>query len=97
MQEKKVLGGREKVKVAVAQAAPVFMDKEGTIEKACNLIKEAGKNGAELIVFPETFVPGYPAIYTGGWESKPSEWAPYMIALQDNALVVNSRDTEVLG
>lgn len=97
MQEKRVLGGREKVKVAVVQAASVFMDKESTIEKACNLIREAGRNGAELIVFPETFIPGYPAIYTGGWESKPSEWGPYMIALQDNSLLVNSRDTEILG
>ncbi len=97
MIEKKVLGGRDKVKVAVAQAAPVFMDKGKTIEKTCRLIVEAGKNGAELIVFPETFIPGYPAIYTGGWESKLSEWAPYMIALQDNSIVVNSMDTEILG
>ncbi len=97
MLEKKVLGGREKVKVAVVQAAPVFMDKEKTIEKACRLITEAGRNGAELIAFPEAFIPGYPAIYTGGWESSPSEWAPYMIALQDNALLVNSVDTEILG
>jgi amidase/nitrilase len=97
MKEKKVLGGREKVKVAVVQAAPVFMDKERTMAKACDLIREAGRNGAELIVFPETFIPGYPAIYTGGWESNPSEWGPYMIALQDNSLLVNSRDTEILG
>ena len=97
MKEKKVLGGREKVKVAVVQAVPVFMDKERTMAKACDLIREAGRNGAELIVFPETFIPGYPAIYTGGWESNPSEWGPYMIALQDNSLLVNSRDTEILG
>ena len=97
MKEKKVLGGREQVKVAVAQAAPVFMDKEKTIEKACRLIKEAGKNGAELVVFPETFIPGYPAFYTGGWESQPSEWAPYMLALQDNSIVIDSADTQVLG
>ncbi|MFQ5826836.1 MAG: carbon-nitrogen hydrolase family protein [Dehalococcoidia bacterium] len=97
MKEKRLLGGREKVKVAVAQAAPVFMDKEKTIEKVCGLIAEAGQNGAQLVVFPETFIPTYPAWYTGGWESRPREWAPYMVALQDNAVVVGSRDTEALG
>ena len=47
-------------KVAVAQIAPVFLNKEATIDKACKVIAEAGKNGAELIVFPEVFVAGYP-------------------------------------
>lgn len=97
MPEKKLLGGQDKVKVALAQAAPVFMDKEKTVEKVCRLIKEAGSNGAQLAVFPETFIPTYPAWYTGGWESSPKEWGPYMIALQDNAIVVGSRDTEILG
>ena len=97
MIEKKILGGRESVKVAVVQASPVFMDKAKTIDKACQLIKEAGKNGAELVVFSETFIAGYPAYYTSGWESKPSEWTAYVIALQDNSVVVNSADTEALG
>lgn len=47
-------------KVAVAQIAPVFLNKEATVDKACKVIAEAGKNGAELIVFPEAFVSGYP-------------------------------------
>lgn len=97
MPEKKILGGNEKVKVALAQAAPVFMDKENTIDKVCRLIKEAGRNGAQLAVFPETFIPTYPAWYTGGWNNSPREWSPYMIALQDNAVVVGSQDTEALG
>ena len=93
----KVLGGREKVKVAVAQIAPVFMDKERTIEKACRYIKEAGDNGAELIVFPEAFIPGYPAFYTLGYESNPHDWTDYMIALQDNSILIPGDDTRIIG
>jgi len=48
------------IKVAAAQAAPVFLNKEKTVQKACKLIQKAGSNGAKLIVFPEAFIPGYP-------------------------------------
>jgi nitrilase len=48
------------VKIAVAQASSVFMDRSASTEKACGIIAEAGKNGVELVVFPEAFIPGYP-------------------------------------
>jgi nitrilase len=47
-------------KVAVVQAAPAFMDLDASITKAIALIDEAAANGARLIAFPETFIPGYP-------------------------------------
>ena len=47
-------------RIAAAQVAPVFLDRDATIEKACRSVAEAGKNEARLLVFPETFVPGYP-------------------------------------
>lgn len=51
---------QSKFKVAAAQAVPVFLDREASLEKACDLITEASKNGAKLIVFPEAFIPAYP-------------------------------------
>ncbi len=47
-------------KVAAAHVAPVFLDKTATVAKAIGLIQEAAQNGAQLIVFPESFIPGFP-------------------------------------
>src|SRR5665647_102780 len=51
------------VKVAAVQAASVFLDREASTEKACRLIREAGKNGARVIGFPEGFIPAHPVWY----------------------------------
>lgn len=51
------------VKVAAVQAASVFLDRERSTEKACRLIREAGKNGAQVIGFPEGFIPAHPLWY----------------------------------
>lgn len=48
------------VRVAAVQACPVFLEREPTTEKACRLIREAGQNGARVIVFPEGFLPAHP-------------------------------------
>src|SRR6476660_6572602 len=48
------------VKVAAVQAASVFLDREGSTQKACRLIREAGKNGARVIGLPEGFIPAHP-------------------------------------
>ena len=48
-------------KIAIVQHAPQVLDREATIDKAARLVAEAATSGAQLIVFPEAFVPGYPA------------------------------------
>jgi len=49
-----------KVKVGLVQESPVFFDKKKTLDKMHNLIKKYADEGCELLVFPESFVPGYP-------------------------------------
>jgi nitrilase len=51
---------KKSIKVAAAQLSPVFLNKEKTVARACEAILEAGEKGADLVVFPEAFIPGYP-------------------------------------
>ncbi|MDT0607148.1 carbon-nitrogen hydrolase family protein [Croceitalea rosinachiae] len=48
------------VKVGVVQDSPVFFDKKRTLDKMEILIKKHAKDGCDLLVFPESFIPGYP-------------------------------------
>lgn len=48
------------VNVAAIHAAPVFLDLAATVDKTCSLIAEAARNGAQLVAFPETFIPAFP-------------------------------------
>jgi nitrilase len=62
------------LKVALAQISPVWLDKTATLQKIKKQINEAAKNEAELIVFGEGLLPGYPfwLALTGGaeWDTK---------------------------
>jgi len=50
----------ETYKIAAAQIAPAFLDLEDCLQKAEHWIAEAGEQGVRLLVFPETWLPGYP-------------------------------------
>src|SRR5215470_11078677 len=62
------------VKVAGVQVEPVVLDREATLDKLEQVATEAAKEGAELVVFPETFVPVYPsslwAKAFAGWDAE---------------------------
>jgi predicted amidohydrolase len=88
---KKVLNGHAEVKVAIVQTAPVFLDRDRTIEKACLKIAEAAGQGAQIIVFSEAWIAGYP--YWGeGWESRIGDWVDVRGKFFDNALVISQEE-----
>ena len=84
------------VKVAAVQAAPVFLDRDATVDKVIELAEKAAGDGAGLVVFPETFVPGYPDWV---WRTRP--WDHHSAALYarllEQAVVVPSPATDALG
>ncbi|MDX1627572.1 MAG: carbon-nitrogen hydrolase family protein [Fulvivirga sp.] len=55
-----------KIKVALVQDHPVFFDKNKTLEKLIAITEKQAKQGSELIIFPESFIPGYPRGFTFG-------------------------------
>ncbi len=84
------------LKVAAAQLSPVFLNKEKTIEKACKAISEAGKKGAQLIVFPEAFLSGYPDWVWVIPNSKGADLNELYIKLVKNAVSVPDKSTNKL-
>ena len=84
------------VKVAAVQAASVFLDREGSTEKACRLIREAGQHGARVIAFPEGFIPAHPVWYhhhpaTGALANRLS------VELFKNSVEIPGREVDALA
>ena len=74
---------KETCRIALVQAEPVMFDKEASLEKALRFIHQAADEHAELIVFPELFIPGYPIGMNFGFsmgkrtEPGREDWAKY--------------------
>src|SRR6266446_156694 len=88
------------IRVAAVQAAPVFLDLRGSVEKAVQLIGEAAGRGARLVAFGETFLPGYPAwldLCPGAaiWDHAPAKKA--FARLLENSVVIPGPETERLA
>ena len=87
-----------KIKVCLIQDSPVFFDKEKTIEKVEHLSRKYAKEGCELIVFPESFIPGYPRGFSFGAKigSRTNEGRNLYSEYHKNSLDLESRDLKRL-
>jgi len=74
--------------VAAVQATPVFLDRAGTVELAAGQVAAAN---AELVVFPESFVPGYPDWV---WRRRPMSDGDWYARLVTNAVRVEGTDLD---
>jgi nitrilase len=87
---------KKKFVAAAVQVAPELpMNKAKTVDKVCDIIAEAAKAGAELIVFPECFVPMYP-----NWSidlQNPNEWVYNLRDLTEHAMIVPGPETDKIG
>ncbi len=82
------------VRVAAAQISPDLTSREKTLEKALNTASEAASKGAELIVFPETFVPWYPYF---SFILPPMQAGAEHLRLYEEAVSVPSAETTAIG
>ncbi len=81
-------------RAAAVQSAPVFLDREATLDKLEDLVEEAAKGGAQLVVLSESFVPAFPI-----WNLvlPPMDQHKFFRALYENALEVPGPHADRIG
>ncbi len=88
-----------KVKVAISQHAPVYMDLVASLDKAAEIIKEAANEECQLLVFGETWLTGYPvwldyAPSAALWDHAPTKQV--FAAMHANSVVVDGTEVAFL-
>ena len=81
------------VRAAAVQAAPVWLDREKSVEKAITLIDEAGSRGAELVAFGEAWLPGFPFWI---WLGTPAWGSDFFVELHQNAVEADGREIRAI-
>ena len=82
------------VRAAAVQLAPDFDNADGTVNKVCEAIADAAKEGAQLVVFPETCVPYYPYF---SFVRPPFASGPEHLQLYERAVTVPGPVTEIIA
>jgi len=88
------------VTVAIAQSAPVYLDKRASLAKALDLIQRAAKQGARLVAFGETWLPGYPAwldVCPGAALWQDSSTKDVFARLRNNSITVPGEEVNLLN
>jgi nitrilase len=86
---------------AIVQHSPVFLNLEASLEKACGLIEEAAAQGANIVAFPETWLPGYPvwldyAPKAAVWDYGPAK-ALYRLLAENSVSIPGPHVDRLLG
>lgn len=82
-----------KFKVAAAHVAPIFLNKTATVDKAISIIREAADHGAELVVFPESFIPAFP-LWAAIWP--PYQNHAFFVDMAAHSLLTNGEEIEAI-
>lgn len=83
------------VRLAAVQNSPIFLDLEASVKKAVSLIYEASRNGANLVAFPEGFLPTHPLWYHFHAASTPEAQA-FSRRLASNSVVLSGEVVHTL-